>query len=178
MPEQPFMSPVQDSVPKINEVAVGEDLQFQRRWWKFEQAVWFFFLLVLIADVLGLFGRGWLAKAQRTDAAKTFTLDYERVERASTPSTMTLRFTPAAIHDGKIQLFVSEDLIRPLGAQRVSPQPELSVLGNGGITYSFPAFQTPATAEIQLQPSFPGRHHFRVQVDGGQPIEGTIVVVP
>jgi hypothetical protein len=178
MPEQPFMSPIEDSVPKVGDVAVGEDLQFQRRWWKFERAVWLFFLLILIANLLGLFGRGWLAKAQRTDAAHTVTLDYERIERASTPSIMTFRFTPAAIRDGKIQLFVSEDLIKPLGSQRISPQPETSTLGKGGITYSFPVTQTPATAEIQLQPSFPGTHHFRVQVGGGQPIEGNIVVIP
>jgi hypothetical protein len=178
MPEQPFMSPIEDSVPKVGDVAVGEDLQFQRRWWKFERAVWFFFLLILIANLLGAFGRGWLAKAQRTDAAHTVTLDYERIERASTPSIMTFRFTSAAIHDGKIQLFVSEDLIKPLGSQRISPQPETSTLGNGGITYLFPVTQTPATAEIQLQPSFPGTHHFRIQVGGGQPIEGNILVVP
>jgi hypothetical protein len=178
MPEQPFMSAVEDSVPKIGAVAVGEDLAFQRRWWKFERAIWIFFLLILIADLLGLFGRGWLAKAQATDKGQTVTLDYERIERASTPSIMTFRFTPAAIIDGHIQLFVSEDLIKPLGAQRVSPQPSSSVLGNDGITYLFPATQTPATVEIQLQPSFPGRHHFTVQVAGGQPISGSVTVVP
>jgi hypothetical protein len=178
MAEQPFMSPVEDSVPRVGGVAVGEDLQFQRRWWKFERVIWLFFLLILIADLLGVFGRGWLAKARCSDATHTVTLDYERIERASTPSIMIFRFTPAAIRDGKIQLFVSEDLIKSLGSQRISPQPETSTLGDGGVTYSFPVTQTPATAEIQLQPSFPGIHHFRVQVGGGQSIEGNIVVVP
>jgi hypothetical protein len=175
---QPFMSDVEDSVPKVGQVAVGEDLTFQRRWWKFERAIWLFFLLILIADLLGLFGRGWLAKAQVTDAGHLVTLDYERFERASTPSIMTFRFTPAAIKDGHIQLYVSEDLIKPLGAQRISPQPSSSILGSDGITYLFPATQTPATVEIQLEPSFPGRHRFRVQVDGGQPIDGNVIVVP
>lgn len=172
------MSPVADSVSKVTEVAVGEDLQFQRRWWKFERIIWSFFLVLLLADVLGLFGRGWLAKAQRTDPAQTVTLDYERIERASTPSIMTFYLKPAAIEDGKIQLFVSDNLVKTLGAQRISPQPETSTLGNGGITYTFAATQAPATAEIQLQPSFPGVHRFRVQVNGGQAIEGNVVVVP
>ena len=179
MPAQPFSSPVENSVPKVDsKVAVGENLEFQRKWWKFERAIWIFFLLVLIADVLGLFGRGWLSKARQSDSAQTLTLDYERIARASTPSVMTFTFGPNAIHDGHIQLYVSESVVKPLGAQRVSPQPAVSTLGNDGITYTFGATQLPATAEIQLQPSFPGRHHFRVQVVGGQPIEANIFVVP
>lgn len=178
MHEQPFLSPVEDSVPKAGEIAVGEDLDFQRKWWRFERVVWSFFLLLLVADVLGLFGRGWLAKAQVRDTNQTLTLDYERVERASTPSIMTLHFGPAAIQNGKIQVFVSEEIIKPLGAQRISPQPEQSVIGNDGITYTFAATHIPATAEIALSPSFPGSHHFRIQVAGGQPVEGHVVVVP
>lgn len=178
MPEQPFLSAVEDSVPKAGDVAVGEDLDFQRRWWKFERAVWIFFLLILVADLLGLFGRGWLAKSKRADGAHTVVLDYERIERASTPSIMTFHFDPAAVHEGEIQLFVSEDIVRALGAQRVSPQPKVSTMGDGGITYTFPATGTPATAEIQLQPSFPGLHQFRVQVVGGQPIEAGVLVMP
>ena len=172
-------SPIQDSVPKIDKkLAVGEDLNFQRRWWKFERAIWIIFLLILIADVLGLFGRGWLSKARQSDSAQTLTLDYERVARASTPSIMTLRFGPNAIHNGHIQLYVSDSVVKPLGAQRISPQPAVSALGNDGITYTFDATQLPASAQIALEPSFPGRHTFRLQVIGGTPVEASIIVVP
>lgn len=87
-----FTSPVEDSVPRVGDVAVGEDLDFQRRWWRFERVVWTVFVIVLVCDLLGLFGRGWLAKAKRATPDHTLTLDYERVERASTPSVMTLHF--------------------------------------------------------------------------------------
>jgi hypothetical protein len=119
-----------------------------------------------------------LAKAQRSDAAQTVTLDYECIERASTPSIMTFHFKPTAIRNGQIQLYVSEDLIKPLGTQRISPEPKDSAMGNNGITYTFPVTKTPAIAEIQLEPSFPGFHHFRVQVLGGQPIDANVIVVP
>ena len=179
MSAQPFTSPVEDSVPKIDDkIAVGENLDFQRKWWKFERAIWILFLVILIADVLGLFGRGWLSKARQADSAQTLTLDYERIARASTPSIMTFHFGPNAIHDGHIQLYVSDDVVKPLGAQRISPQPAVSAIGNDGITYTFDATQLPATAQIALEPSFPGLHHFRVQVAGGQPIEASIFVVP
>lgn len=176
---QPFIQPVKDSVPKIaGDVAVGEDLEFQRKWWKFERVIWIFFLLILACDVLGVFGRGWLAKAKRSTPDQALTLSYERIERASTPSMMTLRFGPSAVHDRRIQVFVSESVIRSLGARRISPEPQTSVLTAQGITYTFLATPAPTTMEIQLQPSFPGTHHIRVQVAGSEPIRATIFVVP
>lgn len=184
MPVQPLKSQMKeskvgDSVPKVaGEIAVGEDLEFQRRWWRFERIVWGFLLLVLVADVLGLFGRGWLSKAERHSTDGALTLHYEWVERASTPSIMTLDFGNPAIHDGRVQFYVSSSVVRPLGAQRISPQPQSSTIGDGGITYTFPATAAPMTVQIELMPSFPGIHPFEIRVPGSQPIRGKIVVVP
>nr|ACI04477.1 putative conserved membrane-anchored protein [uncultured bacterium RM57] len=178
-PPETETKPVTDSVPKVaGDVAVGEDLDFQRRWWRFEKIVWTFFLLLIICDLIGLFGRGYLAKAQRTASDGTLRLTYERIERSSTPSIMTLHFGPSAIRDGQIKLFISESIVRRLGAQRISPQPAQSVVGNGGFTYTFPATTTPATVEISLEPSFPGREHFNMGVVGAAPIGGSVFVVP
>lgn len=178
MPEL-VSNPVRDSVPKVEEsIAVGENLEFQRRWWQFERIVWVMFLLILIADVLGAFGRGWLAKAKRATPDGAMTLDYERIARASTPSVMTLKFGKSAIHDGRIQVYVSDSVVKPLGAQRISPQPSVSTIGDGGTTYTFPATQAPAVVQIALEPSFPGDHQFEVKVAGEPAIDASIFVVP
>lgn len=179
MPSSASTSPVGDSVPKIDgRIAVGENLEFQRKWWKFERVVWTLFLLILVADVLGVFGRGWLSKGRISDSTHTLTVDYERVARASTPSIMTLQFGPGAIRNGHIQLYVSDSVIKPLGAQRISPQPAVSSVGDGGITYTFDATKVPASVEIALEPSFPGRHRFKLQVLGYAPVQSSIIVVP
>ena len=175
----PFKQPVEDSVPKVdNEIAVGEDLKFQRRWWIFERSAWVVFGLIILLDVLGLFGRGYLANAERRTPDGAVDLKYERVERASTPSIMTFKFGPEAVRDGQIRLFVSEDVVKTLGAQRVSPQPEKSIVGNGGITYTFPASDSNAVVEIMLEPSFPGVHWFEVGIPGLSTIRERVVVVP
>lgn len=179
MPVQPLKSKLEDSVPKVaGEIAVGEDLDFQRKWWRFERIVWAILLLVIVADVLGVFGRGWLAKAQDRTPDGALTLHYERVERASTPSIMTLDFGNQAIHDGRVQLYISNSLVKPLGAQRVSPEPLTSTIGDGGITYTFPATAAPMSVQIELMPSFPGIHSFEMRVPGSQPIRRKIAVVP
>ena len=179
MTQVSFDAPVEDSVPKVdNAVAVGEDLEFQRRWWKFEHIVWSVFVLILAADVLGLFGRGILAKATRRTVDGALYLRYERIERASTPSIITIQIGQAAVRDGAVRLFVGESVLTKLGTQRISPQPASSVLGGGGVTYTFPVTQTPATVELALQPSFPGVQHFWIQVPGGEPLRGRVLVMP
>jgi hypothetical protein len=170
---------VEDSIPKVDrDVAVGENIEFQRKWWRFERVIWIFFLCVLVCDLLGLFGRGWLAKSKRSSSDLALTVDYERVERAGTPSIMTLHFSPAAVRDGSIRLFLSESVIKGLGAQRISPQPIISTLSEGGTKYTLSAGSAPAVAEIHLQPSFPGRYEIRIQMPGSDPVEATVFVMP
>jgi hypothetical protein len=169
-----------DEVPKVDDaVAVGEDLRFQERWWTFERIVWGCFALILLADVLGIFGRGWLAKAELHGAASGLDVKYERVERAMTPSVLSIQFQPSAVRNGQVQLFVSNSMVKELGTQRVIPQPEHSILGDGGILYSFPAQgREPLTVDLELESSFPGVHPFTLQVPGMQATGGRIVVVP
>jgi hypothetical protein len=171
--------PVSDSVPKINdEIAVGEDLRFQRRWWAFEQWIWMLFALLVLLDVLGAFGRGPLAKKHVEAADGSMQVDYERVERFSTPSILTVSFGKQAIRDGKAQLWVSESLVKKLGNQRVVPQPAASTVGNGGILYTFLATDVPATAQFALTPSSPGSANLQLQVPGSSIVHLKVFIVP
>ena len=179
MATEPFTKPVEDSVARVNEeVAVGEDLDFQRKWWRFENAAWIVFTLIIVLDLLGVFGRGPLAKAQRGAADGTLNVRYERIERTGSPSIMTIDFGPGAIRDGKVKLFVSSSLVKALGTERVIPAPRESIVGDGGITYTFPASKTPASVDLALQPAGPGIFKFTVGVEGAEQVRARIIVVP
>ncbi len=179
MATQTSMQAVEDSVSKVeDEVSVGEDLEFQRKWWRFETAVWWFFGLVLLLDLAGAFGRGPLAKAQRRAADGSINVKYERIERTGTPSFLSIQFGQNAIHDGQVKLFVSESIVKELGAQRVVPAPLTTEVGNGGLLYTFPASGQPASVELSLQPTAPGRFEFVMRVPDKAPIQASVVVVP
>jgi hypothetical protein len=178
-PSEHIAERVVDRIPRVDgAVAVGEDLDFQRRWWRFEKVAWLLLAVVLIADGLGAFGRGWLAKAQLITADGSLRVRYERVERVGTPSEMTIEFGPSAVRDQKVQMFASQAIVKELGAQRIIPQPIASEIGPGGITYTFSAAGSPAIASMAMQPSFPGIHHLELRVLGSEPIRATIVVLP
>ncbi len=52
MAAKSFSQPVEESVSKVNdEIAVGEDLDFQRKWWRFEKFVWILFSLIIVLDL-------------------------------------------------------------------------------------------------------------------------------
>jgi hypothetical protein len=180
MSNLPFKSPVEDSVPMVDrEVAVGEDLDFQRKWWMFERITWIFFTLILILTLSGVFGRGYFAKGERRSSDAAFYIKYDKIERTGTPSDLTIIFDSKAIRDGKIRLYVSESLISKLGAQRISPQPQETQVGNGGLTYSFSALGPPATVIFSLQPSGPGLFPFELRLpESNALISAKVAVVP
>lgn len=171
--------PVTDSVPKINnDLAVGADLKFQRRWWRFEKVVWWSFGIIVLLDLFGCFGRGPVARATLDASDGSTNVKFERIERLGTPSLMTISFGKTAVRDNKIQLRVSESMVEGLGNQRVVPQPYLSQIGEGKIVYSFPASTYPATVQFSLQPTRVGLQHMSLQVPGCAVVESNIFVMP
>lgn len=171
--------PVGDPIAKVNdEVAVGADLEFQKRWWKFEKIVWLLFTALIVLDVLGFFGRGPLAKAHLRTPDGSVQIDYDRIARYNTPSILRIRFTPAATRHGEIRLWASGSVARELGTQRVIPQPASSVLDSGGILYTFPAADMPSSVEFALQPKTPGIFRFGLRLRGSELLTAKVVVMP
>jgi hypothetical protein len=172
-------TPVKDTVPKVNkEIAVGEDVEFQRRWWKFEKVVRVVFIVLVVLDLAGVFGRGPVAKANLATEDGAMTVTYERIERTGTPSVLTVKFGEAAIQNSKVHLWTSEDLVTGLGNKQIAPQPATSVVGDGGLHYTFPASAKPAEAVFSLQPSSPGLYNLTLRVDGSRDLHFKILVMP
>ena len=179
MPTDVETKPISDSVAKTGgAVAVGEDLGFQKKWWVFERIVWVLFGLILVADVSGLLGRGPLSKAEGKAPDGSLLVKYEKVERANTPSIITISPGDSAVREGTLRLFVSDSIVKELGAQRIVPQPATSTLGEGGVTYTFPATSLPMTLQVELQPSFVGSHAFLIRVPGQASVQGKVLVLP
>lgn len=171
--------PVQDTVSKVDgEIAVGSDLEFQRKWWRFTDVLWIVFAAIVIADLLGCFGRGFLANARLHTNDGAMAVKYERIERFSTPSIFRIQFGPTAIHDGKIQLWISESFIKSLGTQRVVPQPLTSVVGQDGISYVFPATTVPAAVEFAFEPAAPGIYNLTLRTPASEELRPRIFVMP
>ena len=171
--------PIGDTVPKLNdEIAVGENLEFQRKWWVVERLVWIFFTCLIIADFLGAFGRGWLANAKYQTPDKSLDIKYESIERFHAPSILAINFAPSVVQNGKVALWVSDSLVKSLGNQRIMPQPETSAIGEKGILYTFPTSGPQMTVQFDLNPGTIGTNQISFQVPGSDKADLKIWVMP
>jgi hypothetical protein len=69
-------------------------------------------------------------------------------------------------------------MVKELGAQRVIPSPERTVLGGDGLTYTFASSGLPSSVEFALEPTGPGLQHFTIRVVGFSPVNADIFVMP
>ncbi len=103
---------------------------------------------------------------------------YERVARTGTLHSIAVRFGSDAARQGKVQLTVSDSIVKGLGAQRVIPQPEISAIAAGGMIYTFPVAIPPGEVDFELQPPAPGIYSFTLQVHGHPPVSRRVLVLP
>jgi len=97
-------------------------------------------------------------------------LQYERIERFSTPSILSIHFGENAVRDNAIKLWVSDSIVKALGNQRIIPSPATSMTIDGGLLYTFPSGAHPSSVEFALQPAHPGLSHFTIRlVPGNDP---------
>jgi hypothetical protein len=136
------------------------------------------FVVVITLDLLGVFGSGPLARAHAPLPQGAAEVKYDRVERAGTPSIMTVEFRQSAVRDGKVELWVDGALTKALGTQRIIPQPATSTLDHSGTRYVFPVASLPATVQFALQPHNPGIYALPMRVGDGPVSRLHIVVMP
>jgi hypothetical protein len=127
---------------------------------------------------VGAFGRGPLAKGHLQTSDGSVRVEYDRIERYSTPSVLTVKFGDAAIRDGKAQLWVSDSVLKQLGNQRIVPQPESSELSANGILYTFKSAPQPDSVKFTLQPTEPGVFHMELRRPGAEELRTAVVVMP
>jgi len=79
--ETPTKPVREEPISKVNdEIEVGADLEFQKRWWRFENIVWWVFTCIIVLDVIGAFGHGWLAGAEMKSRDGSVDVKYDRIE--------------------------------------------------------------------------------------------------
>ena len=179
MASAPLTQRVGDSVAKINdEVAIGEDLGFQRRWWRFERLVWILFVVIIVLDLAGAFGRGPLAYAEAVSPDHALQVKYERIERSGTPSMMTVTLDARTFRDGHANLVLSDSAVGGLGLRRVIPAPESTSVGSDRLIYRFPAGTSAAVVRFEFEPAGAGIYDLRVGIPDATSVRFRIAVVP
>ena len=162
-----------------DELEVGFDQTFERRWHRAEQAGRVVMVVFVAAGLVGLFGRGpYSHRTDRTSDAG-LAVDFEPVARSQTSTQVTFHFDNPAGSPVR-RLFIGAHVIEPMGLQQILPQPVSTQALDGGMMLSFgvPAGMRDATVRLILQPAGIGVEHLQARLEGRSVLHWTQFVVP
>jgi len=116
------------------------DQALMRREWTVQRIGWVTMLLLVIAAFFGLLGPPGLAStATVTSAGGTIAVEYPRVDRHHSPSTLVIEIAPDAVENGEVRLWISRDAIDTLTVDFFIPEPESVQVEPDRVVYTFTA---------------------------------------
>jgi hypothetical protein len=148
-----------------DELEIGFDQTFERKWRRLELASHAAMGLFVVAALLGLFGRGPLSHRTHMTANGRLALDFEPVARWGTSTQITVHLSApevrSSVDEGAFQTIsvsVNNAIVEPLGLQQIIPRPNATKAVSGGALYEFaiPRGQDSALVRFVLKPSAVG----------------------
>lgn len=138
-------------IKRIGDLDIGQDLEFQKRSWAVQRAGWVVMTLLIIAGLLGVFGRGIAADATAGEENSGLRVEYERFARAQSPTTLVMR-----LGAGANSVRLNREYLEAVQIESVSPPPETVEAAPGDDIYVFSRAADgagePFTVTFYLQP--------------------------
>ena len=157
-------------IDKVGSLEISHDPEFQRRSWTVQRVGWALMVLVSVAALLGLFGRGPLSSAHVGDNGSPLRADYERFVRLDAPAELTVHIAGAAIRpDSTAELWLDRKWLSDMEVKTITPQPETTRTGAKQVVYSFnldPA-ASPGVVTFKLETRSAGRIDGRIGLVNG-----------
>ncbi|MGV4791754.1 protein-L-isoaspartate(D-aspartate) O-methyltransferase [Rhizobium sp. F40D2] len=108
--------------------------KFQRRFWAVQRISWIVFVLLLLACLLGLLGRGGLFSRQMLFFADG-SIDFPVISRWNAPEDMVVNFQPSS----EDRIFtIDADFLQTFSVEGVDPPQRATFARDGRIGYLFP----------------------------------------
>ena len=135
----------------------------QRKFWAAQRLAWIAFGLILIACLLGAFGRGgYLSRSNETSSAGS--VDFPVITRWNAPDDLVVSFAPSPADR---TFFVDDKFYEVFSVENVDPPQKAIVVRNGMTGYVFPSDPARATrATFRLKTQSPGLRTTTFGVDG------------
>ncbi|HEV2609066.1 MAG TPA: hypothetical protein VGU61_02265 [Noviherbaspirillum sp.] len=147
---------------------IDSDMRQQNREWVIQRIAWVLLAVLLLAILLGLFGRGGpLSTISEKSADGMLRLDYERFVRNHTPDKLQLA---VKARSESMQVKISSEYVRKIRIEDITPTPVRSSSGQDGIVLVFDTRPSEMMeAAIHFSPEGIGKLEGWIAVDGRQP---------
>jgi hypothetical protein len=133
---------------RVGDLELDQDLEYQQREWMAERISWVVWLLLLLAALLGILGSGPVSNATAGSQDGPLWVEYQRLARHRSPTTIIVHTRPEIAQDGTLQLQFDQEFIGKVQIERIDPEPDQVQIGMGRITYSFQVSEGDAPLHI------------------------------
>lgn len=152
------------------ELDIQQELEHQRRVWKWQRICWVLLLLLILATLLGLFGQGLLSDAIVGDERSPLWLEYDRFGRLDAETTrLRVHLGAGAAQNGEVRFWLSREYLEKIRILQVTPQPERVEAAHDRFIFVFHAagLDAPTTLTFQLEAKRIGRLHAMAGLEEG-----------
>ncbi len=165
---------------RVNEeLEVGFNEPFEKRWLRAEQLGRIVMLLFVSVSLAGLLGRGPYSHRTNKIADQALGVDFEPVARSQTGTQVTFHLVNTS-QEPTLKLFVGATILEPMGLERILPQPlKTEAVPNGLLfTIGVPPGTRDAAVRMMLQPIGIGVNRLTAHLEGHALLSWTQFVVP
>ncbi len=165
---------------RVNEeLEVGFDQKFEVQWHHAEQWGHVAMLVFVLAGLAGVLGRGPYSHRTEATAASGLSIDFEPIARAQAGTQVTFHFHNETAAPS-MSLFVSGNIVEPMGLQRSVPQPLVTQVVDGGLlmTIAVPPGTKDAELRMLLSPVGMGMNHLTARLEERPSLAWSQFVVP
>lgn len=166
--------------PRHEELAIGQDLEFQRRDWRAQRIGWGLMLLVVLGAIAGVFGHGPVAKDRARTPDGRLELQYDRIVRHASEIPIRLRILPAAARDSLLDVWISTEFVRGLIIERIEPEPLEEHAGADHVVFRFRVADPSRPSDIMfhVEPDHLWRRRGVIGLVRGDSVRFTQYVLP
>lgn len=119
------------------DLQIDENMQHQRLSWRAERVGWIVWTLILLAALLGLFGRGVFNTTSVTSSDARLTVEYSRFWRLQSPMTLRVAAGEDAVADGNLRLWLDRGYVDANTIASIVPEPDGVTAGADRLIFTF-----------------------------------------
>lgn len=153
-------------------------MRFTRREWAIQRMAWSFWGVVVLAALLGLFGRGPLSRA--VAGAEGLRVEYDRLARHGGDDRMRITVLPPGSGGGVVRVWMTRAFADAIEIQWITPRPESVSSSAERLTYVFRASELarPAVITFRFRHDEYWRQRLQIGLVGGASVDATQFVFP
>ena len=168
------------NLQRVGNIDINEDVPFQRREWKLQRIGWVVIALLLLAGLLGVWGRGPLTTKQITDAASASWVEYHSVDHYQADTTFSLHVGSGAVTADTLRITLNRAYLDRIQLQGIEPEPAAQELRGNGVVYVFDVATPGQPVAVTFEHVFtqPGTATAEIGIEGGPALSFRQFVLP